>query len=561
LIAQLRDATCLVGADRAAVLWIDEYGPALVHVHCLLDLVSDAPRGGFASQHLRAAWEAGIPGIVDYADFPRHSTGPLVDAPRSLAAVALGSDGARAWFLAVDGVTPRRPLTEEIRGELMFLAGECASIVLHRDTPRVVEGAVSLNDGDHSVASRFTGWAVLKDIEGHEEDQAMNRRIASRFLVARAVRTFVDDDFAAAAESLEYQLAGVRRELNRLPAGDLEYRAWTRVLDALSGGNLPELASATVELATVVERQDHFSGALELFRTGFDIAAVCGATLVAVDAARFRGRVHRRLTQWDNAFEWYGHAREIARCAGEPGRESVVLDGLGTTYRLHGNLPKARELLLEALALGRGAGDRYAEGSALHSLAGVTKLMGRLDEAVEFGWGAVRVLREGESWLGALTDLAGIFVEAGELQAAEDAYTIVSSASKRYVYRATALDALSYVAALKGDLEEFTRRAARSDANGWKDAVPGIRAEFSYFRGKSYQALGDAPEAKQWYLRARDLAEEHGLNKILFDTEDALRSLKEASPESAEEAIGEPTPDVMFPIRKELSKMREMAAG
>ena len=409
LIEQLDNAVALVGADRAAVLWIDEYGPSLVHAHCALDLICDAPRTTFASAPLRAAWEAGIPGLVDYPDLGQGSAS-VPDGPRSMVAVALGSDGARAWFLAVDAIAARRMLSEEARGELMFLAGECAAIVLHRDTESR-SGAET-----EEPAQRFAGWAVLRDIEGHEADQALNRRIASRFLVARAVRTFVDDDFAIESESMAIQLDNVRRETEALPIDDPERRAWARLLDALERTDLNELAAATLELANRVEAQDHLSGALELYRTAYNVAVAAGATLLAIDAARFQGRVHRRQADWEESVRWYGFARGVARSAGRPGRESVVLDGLASTYRDRGNLPGARELLHEALELGRVAEDQYAEGSAHHSLAGVEKLSGNLDRAIEHGWSAVRVLETGEAWLGALTGLAGVFVEADELE-------------------------------------------------------------------------------------------------------------------------------------------------
>jgi tetratricopeptide (TPR) repeat protein len=514
LTDQLREIIALVGADRAGVVWVDEYGPALVHVHCIVDLFSDVPRISFPAKSLRAAWEDGIPGLADLPNLDRSEAKLASDGPRSLAAVALGSDGARAWFLAVDSVLPRRALTEEVRGELMFLAGEAASIVLHRDDAAGSQGRGSPEE------SGFAGWPVLKDIEGRENDEALNRRIAARFLVVRAVRGLV-----AALERQE----------------------------------LPELAFTTLELARHVERQDHLSGALELCRLAFRLAGIAGSATVAMDAARFHGRIFRRLARWDEATRWYGYAKEIARCVGDGGRESVILDGLASTYRDRGNLPGARELLHEALALGRQAGDRYAEGSAHHSLAVIEKMSGHLDRAISHGWSAVRTHGEGEPWLAALTDLAGVFVEVGELQAAEDAYTIVMGSSGSYVYRTYALDALAYVAALSGNQQEFERRAARADASGWTEAAPAIRAEFSYFRGKSWEALGDLKAASHWYERALALADRHGLNKIYFDAEAALGRLADLSSATAEDSVAttrDAVPEVMDGIREELTAMR-----
>lgn len=559
LVEHLHEVIARVGGDRAAVLWVDEYGPGLVHVHCLLDLFSDAPRSTFSSTPLREAWEHGIPGVIDIPDSARYEDA-IPAGPRSLAGVALGSDGSRAWFMVVDGVAARAELNARARGNLMFLAGECASVVLHRDESGSSAGGRADQKREREG---FRGWAVLKDIEGHEEDEALNRRIASRFLVARAVRGFVDDDLAMPEESLQFQLENVRSELQTLPPGDPEWQAWLDVLDALAEGDPQELASCTLELANCIERQDHLAGALELYRISYRLAAACGSPVVAIDAARFQGRVLRRLALWDEATAWYGFAREVAHSARQPGRESVVLDGLASTYRDRGNLPGARELLEQALVLGREAKDKYAEGSVHHSLAVVERLMGRLDRAIVHGWSAVRIHGTGEFWVAALTDLAGVFVEAGELQAAEDAYTIVLGASNRYIYRAYALDALAYIAALRGDPSEFERRAARADASGWldDDTAPAIRAEFSYFRGKSYQALGDLPSARVWYERSRSVANRHGLNKFSYDAETALGGLSGKPASRKKPEPHETVPDVMFGIREELTAMREALSG
>src|SRR5688500_8778683 len=99
VIEHLAGVTALLGCDRAAAVWVDEYGPGQVHVHAMVDLLSDLPRRRFPAEPLRLAWNDGVPGKLDLPDVARGAAIPLHDAGRSLCAVALGSDGARAWFL------------------------------------------------------------------------------------------------------------------------------------------------------------------------------------------------------------------------------------------------------------------------------------------------------------------------------------------------------------------------------------------------------------------------------------------------------------------------------
>lgn len=174
----------LTGADRAAAVWVDEHGTGLIHPYVVVDFLSARPRRAFASEPLRAAWQLGVPSALDAPADPASA------APTTFA-VALGSDGTRAWFVVADSALTRPPIANEVRDRLMFAAGECAALVLHRDLDEKVEA-------DPCVAgARFAGWDILADLDGRESDELESRRIAQRFVVARLVRLLVDDDLTA----------------------------------------------------------------------------------------------------------------------------------------------------------------------------------------------------------------------------------------------------------------------------------------------------------------------------------------------------------------------------
>jgi hypothetical protein len=114
--------------DRAAVVWVDEYGPGLVHTHVVLDLVVDRPRRSFPVEPLRLSWSQGVPGIYDLAERDAVSGTLEQGGYRHVCAVALGSDGLRAWFVVVDGQNYRPSLNAEALGRILFLAGECSAV-------------------------------------------------------------------------------------------------------------------------------------------------------------------------------------------------------------------------------------------------------------------------------------------------------------------------------------------------------------------------------------------------------------------------------------------------
>lgn len=550
LLGLLEAAVGILDADRAAVLWVDEYGPGLVHVHVLLDLLSDRPRRSFPLEPLRRAWQEGVPGILDAPDLERSEIPVLHDSVRSACAVALGSDGARAWFLVADGSSARRPLEADAGQDLMFVAGEVAGVVLHRDLEEAAAAA-------GAAGERFAGWTVLQDVEGREKDSEAGRRISARFLVVRALLSTIDDDFASDPEALAHQLEATRRELGDVLAGDPERRRWDALLDALEAGVLEDVAETTLDLAGHLESMKHLHGSATLYRAAYDVAVAVGAAATALEAGRLLGRLERRRGEWEGAVHWYGVAREVARERGDRGKEAVVLSGWANVLRDRGNLPGARSVLLEGIEAARESGDAYALGSAHHDLMAVEQDSGQLGRAIVHGWRAVEVYPREENRLHAMTALAGCFLATGELQAADDAYSIVLARVEHPEYRLIAREALAHVAARRGRADDFRAMGAASDAAGW-DVGTGMwtRAQVLLFRGLSYEALGEAENARSWLERARAFAEENGVNKVSFDAEAALTRLSRDREEHGTPALEPAPPEEMPVIRQELDAMR-----
>ena len=375
-----------------------------------------------------------MPGLLDVPDAERGGDIPISGA-RSSCCVAMGSDGTRAWFLLVDSLTPRSRLPVEVTDELMFVAGEAAAVVLHQDLDRKAAGPKRVGKGATPAAGEtFSGWAILKDLEGRETDDETSRRIATRFLVARAVRSALDEELTMDPEALRQQVEGVGRELDAVERGDPERTSWSAVLEALGSGDGTDLGSALLELAERVDMLGHLHGARELFNLAYQVAVTCGSGAVAGTAARFLGIAHRRLGAWEESEHWFGVAQNLGVALGDRRLSALAMLGLGNTVREKGNLPRALELHRETLEMGLADGDRHVQGLSHHDLMTDEKLAGCPGKAIRHGWEAVRLCPSERDQLRALTDLAWAFVEVGELSAAEDAYTVVAHRTKEFRY-------------------------------------------------------------------------------------------------------------------------------
>ena len=533
-------------ADRAAVLWLDECGPALVHVHCVLDLVSDAPRRAFAFQDCYSSWHSGVPGFVDIPRVGRGRDASFAGGARSRCWVSMGSDGTRAWFLTVDSVTPRAELSVEAVEELMFLAGEAAAVVLHRDLDQQPLKVQSVHGpGNRSECEGFSGWMILKDLERREGDAQLDQRIATRFLVGRAVRAVLDEEWAMDSKALRQLVDRVEWEFEVLDRKDLERVEWGTVLRTLDAGDHEALGRSLLALADCLDLQGHLYGTCEFLNLAYQVAIACGSGSIAGESARFLGKTHRRLGSWKESANWYEVAMDMGDVFEDDRLSALALGGFGHTLREKGNLRDAFEAHRRSLEWAKTLGDPYVQGFAHHNLMTDEKLAGQMSAAIKHGWEAVQLYPTEPDRLRALTDLAWVFVEGGDLGAAEDAYTVVAHRSEDFVYRVYALAVLAYIEALRGDEKSFNARLATLDETSWRTGSPFMISELFLNRGKAYRALGDHDRAVEWLEQAKEFSKENGNNQVTFQAEAELESLRSSDPADAV------TPDLRTPTTLE----------
>ncbi|NNM03461.1 MAG: tetratricopeptide repeat protein, partial [Gemmatimonadetes bacterium] len=413
--------------------------------------------------------------------------------------------------------------------------------------------------GGPSESEHFSAWPVLKDLEGREKGDAVSRKIGDRFLVARVIRGLVEDDLVADPGSLEQQVRSLRLEVERVRPSDAEERIWDRILMASTSFDFEELTAAVLEWGRIVEGQGHLNGAQEILSLAYQLARQMGSSRQAADAARYLGKVYRTKARWSEAFRWYEVARDIAEEAGPPEQLAAVMDGLANAHRDRGNLPRAREILEEVLDLGRKTGSRYAKAIGHHDLMTVEKLRGDLPSAIRHGWMAVQNYDSRDGRFRALFDLAGVLREKGELPAAWDAYLVVSEQVEGLEAQVLCFDALAFVAALKGDQARHDLYRKKLDAMGWQRVSPVYRGQVLYYRGLSCRALGIEGEARTWLMQALAFAEEHGLNKLVFDAEAALESSAPAPivVPTAQDALSQD----LLGVREGLRDLRETLVG
>ena len=122
-------ATYLIKGDWGALVWGPEDRPGALRPYFVLDLESDPARTDVESGLAEGLWTGDGP--------------ELVETPGDRVVVLLGTEGGRRWFLALRGPMRAGPLEAEVRDDLMFLAGECAGLLFHRDLAAEAEEPTS----------------------------------------------------------------------------------------------------------------------------------------------------------------------------------------------------------------------------------------------------------------------------------------------------------------------------------------------------------------------------------------------------------------------------------
>lgn len=120
-------AIYLVQGHWGALLWgRDDHVPRTLQPYFVLDLEAEPARTAADPVTVDGLWTGEAP--------------TLRDQPPGPVAVLLGSRGGRRWFLVLQGMPREERLASDVRDDLLFLAGECAGLLFHRDLADEVDG-------------------------------------------------------------------------------------------------------------------------------------------------------------------------------------------------------------------------------------------------------------------------------------------------------------------------------------------------------------------------------------------------------------------------------------
>jgi len=151
-----------------------------------------------------------------------------------------------------------------------------------------------------------------------------------------------------------------------------------------------------------------------------------------------------------------------------------------------------------------------------------------------------------------LHDIAISFYRMGVRTAARDGFLVLAAtAQEQYIRWASSIQLLAISADDSiGPVFERYRREL-----GSQPLPPALLAEFQFHAGRGYRLMGQLDEAADWLDDAVSSAERYGLNQLLFETENEIERLKQAT---AQQVPSREVPALSATVGKIAEAVREM---
>lgn len=269
--------------------------------------------------------------------------------------------------------------------------------------------------------------------------------------------------------------------------------------------------SALVGLGRTHWRQSRHGPAAEYLGTALEMARDTGHRTAEHEALTCLGYVHWQQGRYEPAAECLGQALDIARETGNRAGELDALAGLGATYRRQGRYDRAVECLEQALLLARDVGDRMGEMDALGGLGNVHRTQGRYEpaaRALEQVLDLARRLGDRHHQLFSVIVLAHVRRAQGRHDLAARYYAQGLDIAREHAdlnYQFEAVQGLGRLHHADGRPDSAVGFHRRALELAEKLDQPADMARAHDGLGHANRALGQDAEAREHWLRARDI--------------------------------------------------------
>jgi tetratricopeptide (TPR) repeat protein len=322
-----------------------------------------------------------------------------------------------------------------------------------------------------------------------------------------------------------------------------------------SGRNFSPIAARLAAYGRALHFDAKWRLAADVYETLIEFAHPIDEADIYIDASMQLGFSSRLVGEWERAECAYSKAGEVAMSIGDVVGILRARIADARLSRERGNLPRAQEILDEAIHSARAESLPDVEGLALHERGMVAFDRTDFEESIRFGYEALGKYNGQSSRDRVLGDIATAFMELGVTSAARDAFLVLAATAQEQYARWTAsmnLMELSAIERCEPAFESYRRELESTEL------PPMLQASLQIAAAKGFILFGRTDRARDAYVRAIEISAQYRYNQLLFAAEQSLERLEKGAAE-AEPKRGQEAPTDVVDVADALHSMRELA--
>jgi tetratricopeptide (TPR) repeat protein len=373
-------------------------------------------------------------------------------------------------------------------------------------------------------------------------------------VVLRLVDAWLEEGPSVATADA-WGLHAVRSAIAEVDAGRPVRAILSGIVDAIERATVADMGLIAPRLMAYGRSLDYdakYTLAADVYGTVIAHVHPLEDTDVAIDANMRFGYCCRMVGNWEGAAAGYGRAGQIAASVGDIMAVLHARIGDAKLAISRGNLPAAEAILDDAIE--RADENQFLElkSKALHDRAAVAHHRGEFERSIRFAYEALQGVSSGRERDRLLADIALTFMELGVRSAARDALLILTATAEEQYSRWESTLNLLILASLDRCEPVFEQyRRELSDV----ELPVTMQASYQLRVGQGYRIFGRLELASQYLQHAVDVASRHGLNRLLFEAEQALADLERGK--EVAEASAVQVREELRDIAEGISEMRE----
>ncbi|HEY2895824.1 MAG TPA: hypothetical protein VGJ12_01705 [Gemmatimonadaceae bacterium] len=393
------------------------------------------------------------------------------------------------------------------------------------------------------------------------DDSAEWRSVSAAMVVLRLFDSWMQGGADVVGQEAP-GLQAVRNQIAAMDVRDSNRRLLGSIVDSMVTAQAPRIVTVAPRLMAYGRALQHAASwplAADVYRTVLAYATPVDDPETVIAANMQLGRCLRVLAEWEEALGCFSAASQVAGLAGDVmsilrariQEANVAID--------RGNLPYAETLLDDTILQAKESGLSEIRATAIHDRAHLAARRGRPEEAVVFGYEALKSVRNQIARDRVLNDLGATFSLLGIYSAARDAYLVVAATAQEQYTRWTAMINLLDLAADERREPVFEQyRRELEDVS----LPPTLATYYYYFVANGHRVFDRPLLAKAAIERAIELATENKLGQWLVKSEQLLEELRTSEAVQRRNVAREMTtswaPEVLD-IANRLSELRTMA--